>query len=55
MYLVVSASNSQKAASISSGSAQIPLVHSLSSGLGNSRYLKLPAAMAIRYDGIGIG
>lgn len=52
---LMSSLNSQYAASMVSGSAQTPLVQVLSSTLGRPRYRKFPAAMAMRYGGMGIG
>lgn len=40
--------------SMSSGSAQIPLVHSFEDGLSKSLYRRFPDAMAMRYDGIDV-
>lgn len=51
----MSSLNSQYAASMSSGSAQTPLVQFLPSIFGKALYLAFPLAIAIRYDGIEVG
>ncbi len=48
LHSLVSALNSQYAASIIAGSAQIPLFHVLPSRGGKGLYLTSPQAMAIR-------
>jgi len=53
--LVVSSLNSQYAASSNSGSVQIPLVHFFPGSGGKGRKCMLPAATAIRYEGMGTG
>lgn len=53
--LVVSSLNSQYAASSNSGSVQMPLVHFLPGSGEKERKCMLPAAMAIRYEGMETG
>lgn len=51
----MSSLNSQYAASMSSGSAQIPDVQFLPSTFGKALNLAFPLATAMRYDGMEVG
>lgn len=53
-HLQVSSLNSHSAASMSSSSAQTPLVHSFPSGTEKGLYRTFPDATASRYDGMGM-
>lgn len=55
IYLAVSRLNSQNEAAMSSGSDQTPDFHGFPSGTWNGWYSRFPAAIARRYEGIGVG